>query len=74
MLILSQDEFEATALALGYKQEALRQWRHRRRIPATVRNRLTHFYDEAFELVEQPATPRPAGGTTLASQAAKYIK
>jgi hypothetical protein len=73
MLILSQEEFEATCLALGYKQEALRQWRHRRRIPAAVRNRLTHFYDEAFELTERPATSRPCG-ITLASQAAKYIR
>jgi hypothetical protein len=74
MLILSQEEFEATCLALGYKQVTLRQWRHRRTIPATVRNRLTHFYDEAFELVERPAAPRPTSGITVASQAARYIK
>jgi hypothetical protein len=78
MLQLIKVEFENAASALGIKPATLRQWRHRRAIPAAATLRLVYFFGQPFELVEsspetQPFT-RPAGSTCLADLAAKYIK
>ena len=78
MLLLTRSEFETAASVLGIKPATLRQWRHRRAIPAAAKLRLVYFFGQPFELVElsQETRPfrRPAGGTCLADLAAKYIK
>ena len=78
MLLLSRSEFENAASVLGIKPATLRQWRHRRAIPADAKLRLVYFFGQPFELVEssletRPFT-RPVGGTCLADLAARYIK
>jgi hypothetical protein len=68
MLLLTRAEFENAASVLGIKA-TLRQWRHRRAIPAAAKLRLVYFFGQPFQLVEslepQPVT-RPAGSTCLA--------
>jgi hypothetical protein len=76
MLLLTRAEFENAASVLGIKPATLRQWRHRRAIPAAAKLRLVYFFGQPFELVDslepQPFT-RPAGSTCLADLAARYI-
>jgi hypothetical protein len=76
MLQLTRVEFENAASALGIKPATLRQWRHRRAIPAAAKLRLVYFFGQLFEIVEslEPKPfARPAGGTCLADLAARYI-
>jgi len=42
MLLLSRSEFENAASVLGIKPATLRQWRHRRAIPAAAKLRLVY--------------------------------
>jgi len=77
MLLLTRVEFENAASVLGIKSATLRQWRHRRAIPAAAKLRLVYFFGQPFELTEssletRPFT-RPAGSTCLADLAARYI-
>jgi hypothetical protein len=77
MLLLTRSEFENAASVLGIKPATLRQWRHRRAIPAAAKLRLVYFFGQSFQIADEvgPRTfTRPAGGTCLADQAAKYIK
>jgi hypothetical protein len=77
MLLLTGSEFENAASVLGIKRVTLRQWRHRRAIPAEAKLRLVYFFGQPFQLVEslEPQRfTRPPGGTCLADLAAKYIK
>jgi len=76
MLPLTRDEVENAASVLGIKPATLRQWRHRRAIPAAAKLRLVYFFGQPFQLVEslEPQTfSRPAGSTCLADIAARYI-
>ena len=73
MLYLSRSEFEDVALTLGFKAACLRQWKHRRKIPGDAKFRLTVFFDQPFEIVDEQK-PQPRGSMTLAQQAAKYIR
>jgi hypothetical protein len=77
MLLLTRVEFENAASVLGIKPATLRQWRHRRAIPAAAKLRLVYFFGQPFELIEslepKPFT-RPAGSTWLADLAARYIR
>ena len=73
MLLLTRSEFENAASVLGIKPATLRQWRHRRAIPAEAKLRLVYFFGQPFQLVEssletRPYT-RPAGSTWLADLA-----
>ena len=76
MLQLTKVEFENAASVLGIKPATLRQWRHRRAIPAAAKLRLVYFFGQPFQLVEslepRPFT-RPAGSTCLADLAERYI-
>ena len=78
MLLLTRSEFENAASVLGIEPATLRQWRHRRAIPAAAKLRLVYFFGQPFELIESSLETRsfrwPAGGTCLADLAAKYIK
>jgi hypothetical protein len=77
MLLLTRSEFENAASALGFRSATLRQWRHRRTIPAAAKLRMTIFFDQPFEIIDapepQPSTKSPRG-STLASLAARYIR
>jgi hypothetical protein len=53
----------------GFKPATLRQWRHRRAIPAAAKSRLVNFFNDNFEILEAPP-PIPAN-STLASLAAR---
>jgi hypothetical protein len=72
MLYLPRDEFRIAALTLGFKPAALRQWRHRRAIPAAAKNRLVIFFHDNFEIIEAP--PAVPEGSTIAALAARYIR
>ena len=77
MLLLTRSEFENAASVLGIKPATLRQWRHRRAIPADAKLRLVYFFGQSFQIADELAGPtftRPPGGTCLADLAAKYIK
>ena len=77
MLQLTRAEFENAASVLGIKPATLRQWRHRRAIPAAAKLRLVYFFGQPFELTDslEPQTfTKPAGGTCLADLAARYIR
>jgi hypothetical protein len=50
----------------------LRQWRHRRAIPAAAKNRLVIFFNDNFEIIEAP--PTVPAGSTLAALAARYLR
>jgi hypothetical protein len=71
MLYLTREEFRTAALTLGFKPAALRQWRHRRAIPAAAKNRLVYFFNDNFEIIEAP--PAAPAGSTIAALAARYI-
>ena len=76
MLLLTRSEFENAASVLGIKPATLRQWRHRRAIPADAKLRLVYFFGQPFQLVEslEPQTfTKPASGTCLADLAGRYI-
>ena len=73
MLCLSRSEFENAALALGFKPATLRQWKCRGKVPGDARSRLTIFFDQPFEIIDEPK-PQPKGSMTLAQRAASYIK
>jgi hypothetical protein len=73
MLCLPRQEFENAALALGFKPATLRQWKCRKKVPGDARNHLTILFDQPFEIIDEPAKPRP-GHLTLAMQAAKFIR
>jgi len=59
-------------LALGFKAACLRQWKHRRAIPDDAKSRLVHFFNDNFEIIDEPK-PQLGAGLTLAQQAARYI-
>ena len=69
MLYLTREEFRTAATTLGFKPATLRQWRHRRAIPAAAKSRLVNFFNDNFEILEAPP-PIPAN-STLASLAAR---
>jgi hypothetical protein len=71
MLYLSREEFRTAALTLGFKPAALRQWRHRRAIPAAAKNRLVYFFNDNFEIIEAP--PAVPTGEAEAKDIAKNI-
>jgi hypothetical protein len=73
MLLLTRSEFENAALALGYKPPVLRQWKHRKKVPGDARSRLTIFFDQPFQIIDEPK-PQPKGFMTLAQRAASYIR
>ncbi|MFZ3324550.1 MAG: hypothetical protein WA231_01055 [Methylocella sp.] len=72
MLYLAREEFRTAALTLGFTPAALRQWRHRRAIPAAAKNRLVIFFHDNFEIIEAP--PAVPAGSTIAVLAARYIR
>ncbi|MFZ3327713.1 MAG: hypothetical protein WA231_18310 [Methylocella sp.] len=72
MLYLTREEFRTAALTLGFKPAALRQWHHRRAIPAAAKNRLVIFFHDNFEIIEAP--PAVPAGSTIAALAARYIR
>lgn len=72
ILYLNREEFRTAALTLGFKPAALRQWRHRRAIPAAAKNRLVYFFNDNFEIIEAP--PAVPAGSTLAALATRYIQ
>src|ERR1700730_4369082 len=77
MLYLTRAEFENAASVLGIKPATLRQWRHRRAIPAAAKLRLVYFFGHSFVLAESSLETRPfkrpAGSTCLADLVAGYI-
>ena len=72
MLYLAREEFRTAALTLGFKPATLRQWRHRRAIPAAAKHRLVNFFNDNFEIIEAP--PAVPAGSTLAALATRYIQ
>jgi hypothetical protein len=73
MLLLTRQEFENAALTLGFQRCTLRQWKHRGKVPAEAKWRMTVFFDAPFEIIDEPEPTRPQG-LTLAQQAARYIR
>ena len=58
MLYLTRAAFENAASVLGIEPATLRQWHHRRAIPAAAKLRLVYFFGQPFELTESSLETR----------------